>query len=362
MRVLTLALAACLALIPQSGRAQDAEYAQQLFDRQQYAAALELADGLCEAGDKLGCDVVKKLTTTRGLPTYDPAAFVRIFSIACKQPDGGPFCGDAALAASGSWIGLPDYKNWSQVAEPGRTGCTLLDARSCYAMSVLYASSESPSRDLWKSVFFSREACKRGIAKGCSFLMVALRDKSLPTWTDYANDYLLAYERACQLGERSACSEVPRGQTMKSRVARFGVPGAKHLLAIDLLRERGDWAGAMQYALEKSRHPEVIEYTFVGIERAGHRSKIRWEDLQAVSRIRGNSYAGQFARAEMDQRRNPNRATSYIPPSRSRPTTTSTASSTPSRPASTPTRTCTETYTGGGIKINGRGHRIVRCN
>lgn len=355
-------LAAALILSPHMVQAQDLQTAQALLDRGNYAGALAQAEPICARAVEDGCDMVAKVTTVRGLPSYDPSTYIRITTAACQRPDGAAFCGYAALVASGSAEEVPGYTNWGLVAAPGRRGCSLNDINSCYSMSMLYAAPASPYRNLETSIPYSRKACAADVIGSCFALMTAVQDLPDPALGTYADDYVLAFDRACRLGEQRACAEVPRARLTKERAVQYGAANAVHLLIIDNGIAEGNWGGSVIHAIEESRSPAVIEYAVGKVAAAGQMNYIRPQDLQVIASTLGNSRAGQAARSEMS-RRAQFASQNQRPSSTGRSTTSSSTGSSYTPPRSTPTRqqVCTESYTGGGSGVNGRGNRIVTC-
>ncbi|SKB94269.1 hypothetical protein [Sphingopyxis flava] len=224
---------AFLALLPQPAQAQTIGQAQAFHDRGNDAGALQIAEALCRNADRAGCDLVEKLLLTRGKPSFNIARYVGIATVACQKPSGASMCGDASLVASGLAEGLTSYISWASVAVPGKRGCALGDARSCHAMSQLLTHKASPSRDLAASIPFGRKACEGDMLAGCFNLMIVVQELPDPALGQYADDYLLAFDRACRLGTTKACSEVPRARKMKERATRHGAANAVHMLYVD---------------------------------------------------------------------------------------------------------------------------------
>ena len=300
--IFSLAAAAALLARPVEAQAQDAEYAQTLYDRGDYAGAYELAEVLCRHADRQACDIVETLTTTPGKPAYDPADYVRISSIACQQPDGAAMCGDASLVASGGAEGLTHYRNWALVGVPGRRGCALGEAKSCYAMSQLLTHKSSPYRNLASAIPFSRKACEADILPGCFDLMMVVQELPDPALGQYADEYLLAFDRACRLGTTQACSEVPRARRMKERAARYGAANAVHMLYVDNGIDVGNWGGSVIHAIEEARTPVVIDYAVGKVAAAGQMAYVRQQDLPVIVRMLGTGTSAQAARNEMSRR------------------------------------------------------------
>ncbi|MDZ3832520.1 MAG: hypothetical protein U0S50_12005 [Sphingopyxis sp.] len=294
-----LALLACL---PQPTQAQDIGQAQTLFERSDYVGSLRIAEPLCRGGDKDSCMLVTKLLVEKAKPTFNLPRFVEISTAACQTPTGAPMCGDVALVASGLAEGLPPYTDWAAVAIPGKRGCALGDARSCHAMSQLLTHKASPARNLVASIPFGHKACEGDMLAGCFNLMIAVQELPDPALGQYADDYLLAFDRACRLGTTKACSEVPRARKMKERAVRYGAASAVHMLYVDNGIDQGNWGGAVIHALEESRAPAVIEYAVGRVAAAGKMTYVRQQDLPAIARMLGNSSAAQSARNEMTRR------------------------------------------------------------
>lgn len=295
-------LLAFLALPSQPALAQTISQAQALHDRGNDAGALQIAEALCRNADRAGCDLVEKLLLTRGKPGFDIARYVGIATAACQKPGGASMCGDASLVASGLAEGLTSFISWASVAAPGKRGCALGDARSCHAMSQLLTHKASPARDLVASIPFGRKACEGNMLAGCFNLMIAVQELPDPALGQYADDYLLAFDRACRLGTTKACGEVPRARKMKERAARYGAASAVHMLYVDNGIDQGNWGGSVIHALEESRAPAVVEYAVGRVAAAGKMTYVRQQDLPVIARMLGNSSAAQAARNEMTRR------------------------------------------------------------
>ncbi|MCB2089729.1 MAG: sel1 repeat family protein [Sphingomonadaceae bacterium] len=270
--------------------------------RGDYAGALRIIDPLCRGANPAACTMAEKVLLVRGRPSFDPAAYVRLLSAACQNPRGAVMCGDAALVASGSSNEAANFTNWALVVEPGKRGCSLGDVKACYAMSQLYTNKSSPYRNLTNAIPYSRRACAADIIFGCYQLMTAVQELPDPALGQYADDYLLSFEKACQLGKREACSEVPRARKMKARAAQYGAANAVHMLYVDNGIDAGNWGGSVIHAIEVSRAPAVVEYAVGRVASAGKMSYVRQQDLPVIVRMLGNTNGARAARSEMNRR------------------------------------------------------------
>ncbi|RIV92834.1 hypothetical protein D2V17_00805 [Aurantiacibacter xanthus] len=271
-------------------------------------------------------------------------------------------CGHAALVASGSSDLATDYTDWGSVNGPGRRGCAQGDLFSCYSMSQLLANTASPYRNLASSIPFSRAACEGDVIYACFHLMSAVQELPEPALGTYADEYLLSFDRACRLGETRACSEVPRARLMQERAGRFGAATAMHMLVVDNGLAEGNWGGSVMYALEDARTASVVDYTVGRLADAGRMADIRQQDLPVIVRMLGNTSAARAARSEMDRRARQYAQGNSRSNSSSWPSSTSSSSRSSTYTPPPRQQTCTESYTGGGSGVNGRGSRIVRCN
>ncbi|MCP5395894.1 MAG: hypothetical protein H6918_04030 [Sphingomonadaceae bacterium] len=276
--------------------------AQARLNRGDYAGALRVIDPMCRRADKAACTLAEKVLLVPGKPTYNVAAYVELMSAACQQPGGAAMCGDAALVASGGATEAPNFTNWALVAAPGKRGCALGDSKSCYAMSQLYAHKSSPYRNMTSAIPYSRQACAADIVFGCYNLMAAVQELPDPALGQYADDYLLSFEKACNLGTTQACSEVPRARKMKARAAQYGASSAVHMLYVDNGLDANNWGGSVIHAIEESRAPAVVEYAVGRVAALGKMSYVRQQDLPVIVRLLGNSPAAQAARREMNRR------------------------------------------------------------
>lgn len=354
-----------LMLLAQGVQARDVEHAQALHDRGDYAGSLRIVEPSCRGGDKDSCLLVTKLLVEEGKPTFDMSRFVEISTAACQTPTGAPMCGDAALVASGLADGLPPYTDWAAVAVPGKRGCALSDGRSCFAMSQLLTHKSSPSRDLVASIPFSRKACEADFLLGCGNLIIALGELPDPALGQYADENLLAHDRGCHLGVAEYCGVVPAVRKLKERAVRHGAANAVHMLYVDNGIDQKNWGGSVIHAIEEARTPVVIDYAVGRVAAAGQMAYVRQQDLPVIIQMLGNSSAAQAARNEMSRRASLDARAVAARQQAARPSSGSTSSSssgsTSSSSSSTRQKVCTESYTGGGMGVNGKGHRIVTC-
>ena len=366
MRLAPLFVLATAFLLPAQGaHGQDSTRAEAMLASGDLEGAMRLTEPACRRAEAAACEVVEKAILTPGRAGYNPSRYVQIMSAACLEPDGAKMCGYAALVAAGSSDLATNYRDWSRVDAPGRRGCAQQDTFSCYAMSQLLANEESPYRNYARAIPFARAACQADVLFGCFHLMAAVQGLPEPALGTYADEYVLSFERACALGEQRACPEVPRARTTQQRAARYGAASAMHMLVVDNGFADGNWGGSVIYALEDSGAPAVVEYAVGRVAAAGRMNMIRQQDLPTIIRLLGNSAGAQAARTEMNrrarsdaqvaQRSGGSGSTGWSGGASS--SSSSTSSSPPPRP-----QTCTESYTGGGSGVNGRGQRIVRCN
>jgi hypothetical protein len=109
------------------------------------------------------------------------------------------------------WLGLdvPEDKNKAmQLAKPGRDAG---DALSCYAVGGLLETDGKPA-DEAKALELYEQACTGKASEGCAELAAVYMSGRTSKGPDGAKavDYL---EKACALGDRTSCLQVPMLQT-----------------------------------------------------------------------------------------------------------------------------------------------------
>lgn len=285
--------------------------AEAMVAKRQFRQAADYLQPACERGSTPACDALWPLLLETKYGILDSARFYSVFGQSCRT-GAMANCDSGALVASGGFVGEwdashMDYRRIRTFAEPG---CAQNRVNSCYGMTILYLSPDSPSYQLDKGIQFARKACDLGQLYACTAGSDAINAQDNFEAAKRSADLYALNKKACDAGQTVYCAGLANIGTMASRVGQQGAINAWHMFMVDQGISAGDWGASVSYAVNDARSPAATRYAVERAAAAGRMQDLGQNDLYSVQHFYSAEKAGRLASAELSRRGNQRRAAS----------------------------------------------------
>ncbi|MCE9572740.1 MAG: sel1 repeat family protein [Deltaproteobacteria bacterium] len=164
-------------------------------------ALVARAQRACEL-DARQCDMVGYLAGTGRAGTKDQAVAVAHYAMACNAGNGG----SCTVLGNRSETGNAMPKDGDAAVGFWNRGCENDDADGCLDAGKAFADGELVKADAGKAFQYGRLGCLRGSGEACSWAGGLLADGADGSNVKHADQALLYYDRACEIGWNPGCA------------------------------------------------------------------------------------------------------------------------------------------------------------
>ncbi|MDN3646543.1 sel1 repeat family protein [Pontixanthobacter aestiaquae] len=285
--------------------------AEAMIAKRQFRQAADYLQPACERGSVPACDALWPILLEDKYGLNDSARFYSVFGKSC-QAGAMATCDNGSLVASGGFVGewsgsYVDYRRIRAFAEPG---CAQNLVNSCYGMTLLLLTPDSPSYQLDKGLQFARKACDLGLLLACTAGSDVINTLDNFEAAKRSADLYAMNKKACDARQTVYCAGLANIGTMASRVGQQGAVNAWHMFMVDQGISSGDWGASVSYAVNEARSPAATRYAVESAAAAGRMRDLGQNDLYSVQNFYSGTKAGRLASSELSRRANQRAAAS----------------------------------------------------